>query len=138
MHFITERLKHVDSCFQYLSDKEENERMAALVKVSCHQLNCCVSIQALHPSEEHLIEGQLRHNAARRLSQFKGTSKCTPQCGLLFPVFRGCTATILHGLPYPRILCTPEKQERKNKNGNNARRRSSLSVTWAAKIAMKG
>ena len=32
---------------------------------------------------------------------------------LLFHVFGGCTATILRGLTYPKILCTPAKEERK-------------------------
>ena len=32
---------------------------------------------------------------------------------LLFPVFGGCTATILCGLIYPKMLFMPEKQERK-------------------------
>ena len=39
---------------------------------------CCVSLQGLHPSED-AFEGRLRHNAAQRLSQFEGSSKCTPQ-----------------------------------------------------------
>ena len=34
--------------------------------------NCCVSIQGLHPSED-TFHGQLRHNAAWRLSQFEGS-----------------------------------------------------------------
>ena len=37
--------------------------------------------------------------------------------GLLLPLFGGCTATILHGLTYPKILCMPEKEERKRENG---------------------
>ena len=53
----------------------------------------------------------------------------------LFPVFVGCMATILHGLPYPKILCTPEKR-RKRENGDIAWRRSSLSRAWAAEIVM--
>ena len=39
------------------------------------------------------------HNAAQRMSQFEGSSKC----GLLLPLFGGCMATILHGLTYPKI-----------------------------------
>ena len=45
---------------------------------------------------------------------------------LLSPVFGGCTATILHDLTYPQILCMPEKVERKRENGDIAWRRSSL------------
>ena len=33
-----------------------------------------------------------------------------------FPVFGGCTATILGGLTYPKILCAPKKEERKREN----------------------
>ena len=58
------------------------------------------------------FEGQLRHNQ-RRLSQSKGSSKCSPQMLLRFPVFAGCKATILHGLTYPKILCPRRKKERK-------------------------
>ena len=49
------------------------------------------------------FEGQLRHNAARRLFKSEGSSKC----GLLFPLFGGCTATVLRCLTYPKILCAP-------------------------------
>ena len=31
---------------------------------------------------------------------------------LLYPAFGGCTTTILHGLTYPKIICTPEEEER--------------------------
>ena len=64
------------------------------------------------------FEGQLRHNAAWRL--------CSPQMLLLFPVFGGCNATIIYGLAYPRILCTPEKEERNRENLDITWRRSSL------------
>ena len=37
---------------------------------------------------------------------------------LLFHVFGGCTATILRGLTYPKILCTPIKEEGQNENGD--------------------
>ena len=63
------------------------------------------------------FEGQLRHNAVRRLFQML----------LLSPLFGGCTATIPRGLTYPKILCTPKKEERKRENGDNTHRRSSLS-----------
>ena len=75
------------------------------------------------------FEGQLRHNAARRISQFKGSS----ECGILFPLFGGFTATILRGLTYPKILCALEKVERKRENVDIAWRRS-LSRAWAAEI----
>ena len=45
---------------------------------------CCVSIQGLHPSEA-TFEGQFHHYATRRLSQFKGSSKCALQMRPLFP-----------------------------------------------------
>ena len=53
---------------------------------------------------------------------------------LLLPVSGGRTATILRGLTYPKILCAPEKEERKRENGDIAWRRSSLSRAWAAEI----
>ena len=39
---------------------------------------------------------------------------------LLFPVSGGRTATILCGLKYPKILCVPEKEEKKKENGDIA------------------
>ena len=50
------------------------------------------------------------------------------------PVFGGCTAAILLGLTYPKILWAPEKEKRKTENGDIACRRSSLSQAWAAEI----
>ena len=55
---------------------------------------------------------------------------------LLLPVSGGCTSTILRGLTYPKILCTPKKEERKRENGDIAWRRSSLSRAWAAEIVL--
>ena len=52
----------------------------------------------------------------------------------LFPVFGGCTATILRGLTCPKILCVPEKEEGKGENSDIAWRRSSLSRAWATEI----
>lgn len=49
------------------------------------------------------FEGQLCQNAVRRLAQSK--------CGLVLPVFGGCTA-ILRGLTYRKILCAPEKGQK--------------------------
>ena len=82
-------------------------------------VSCCVSIQGLHPSEEHF---------ERR------TKALQIQMLLLFPVFGGCTATILRGLTYPKILCTPEKEERKSEDGDVVWCRLSLSQAWAAEI----
>ncbi|XP_073335830.1 uncharacterized protein [Pagrus major] len=42
--------------------------------------------RGLHPSKG-AFEGQLRHNAARRLSKFEGSSKCSPQMQPSFPSF---------------------------------------------------
>ena len=56
-------------------------------------VHCCfVSIQGL-PRSEATLEGHLCHNAVRRLLQML----------LLFPLFGGCTATVLRGLTYPKI-----------------------------------
>ena len=46
----------------------------------------------------------------------------------LLPVFGGCTATILHGLTYPKILCMPKREKRKRENGDIVWHRSSLSL----------
>lgn len=62
-------------------------------------------------------------------------SKVHPNAGLLFPIFGGCTGTIRRGLWYPKILCTPKK-ERKKENVNIAWRRSSPSQAWLAEIMM--
>ena len=53
---------------------------------------------------------------------------------LLLPVSGGRTATILHGLTYPKILYAPEKEERKTENGDVAWCRSSLPRARAAEI----
>ena len=60
---------------------------------------CCVSIQGLGPSEEHL-----KANYVTMLRE--GSSRC----GLLFLVLEGCTAAIL--------LCVPKKEERNRENGH--------------------
>ena len=65
---------------------------------------------------------------------FEGSSRCSPQMLLIFPLFRRCTATVLRGLTYPKILCMPEKLERRRENGDIVWCRSSLSRTWAAEI----
>ena len=45
---------------------------------------------------------------------------------------------LMHGYKirnmYPKILCAPEKEERKTENGDIAWRRSSLSRAWVAEI----
>ena len=35
---------------------------------------------------------------------------------LLFPLFGGCTATVLRGLTYSKILCTPKKMKESEKS----------------------
>ena len=60
------------------------------------------SVQGLHPSEEHLKANYVQ---IWRLLQML----------LLLPVFGGCTAMILRGLIYPKILCAPEKEEIKER-----------------------
>ena len=60
---------------------------------------CCVSIQGLHRSEEHL-----KANYVTTLC--KGSSKCT--------------AAVLRGLTYPKILCATIKEERKREDGDIA------------------
>ena len=37
------------------------------------------------------------------------------KCGLLFPPFGRCTATILRGLTYPKILCMPKKKKKESR-----------------------
>ena len=49
-----------------------------------------------------------------RPSRFEGPSECAPQTRPSVPCFGGCTATILRGLTYLKILC--EKEERKSEN----------------------
>ena len=51
----------------------------------------CVSIQGLHPSEEHLKANYVTM-LRKRLSQSEGSSKCSPQMQIPpFSVFGGCT-----------------------------------------------
>ena len=73
----------------------------------------------------------LKANYVTTLREGCPSSRAPPnaprKCGLLLPLFGGCTATILRGLTYPKILCAPKKEERKRKNGNVACRSSSFS-----------
>ena len=75
---------------------------------------CCVSVQDLHPSEEHL-----KANYVTTQREVCPSLKLL-QMLLLLPVSGGRTATILRGLTYPKILCVPEKEERKRENGDIA------------------
>ena len=102
---------------------ERDQRHCCCEKRPQRHLLCLSSGSA---SFRGAFQGQLRNYAVRRLSQSEGSSRCSPQMLLLFPVFGGCTATILRGLTYPKILCTPEKEDRKRENGDIAWRRSLL------------
>ena len=73
--------------------------------------SCCVSIQALHPSEEHLKDNYV--TTLWRLSQSEGSSKCS-----------------FVSLTYPMILCAAKKEERKRENGDILWRTSSLSRSF--------
>ena len=93
--------------------------------VRLYLICCWVSVQALHPSEEHLKANYVT----------TPREGCPNQKAPSFPVCGGwCTATILCGLTYPTILCVPKKDKRKRENGDIAWRRSSLSQAWAAEI----
>ena len=75
----------------------------------------------------------------RTSASFRGASEICPslkllQRLLLLPVSGGWTATILRGLTNPKILCRPEKVDRKTEYGDIAWCRSSLSRAWAAEI----
>lgn len=91
--------------------------------------SCCVSNPGLHP--EAAFEGQLCQNTARRLPQSKGSLQMRPSV----PSFE-CTAAILSGLTYPKILCAHEKEERHRENSDIAWRRSFLLRAWVAEIVM--
>ena len=83
----------------------------------------CLS-SGLHPSEEHL-----KAVPVWRLLQML----------LLLHLLGGCTATILRGLTYPKVLCMPEKKkERKRENGDIAWRRSSPPWAYVAEIVTWG
>ena len=122
LHFYTDRLLVQPTRVISLSDSTSSSSRRS---ADSHLL--CLS-SGLHPSEEHL----------------KANYVTTPREGcpslkllqmlLLLPVFGGCTATILRGLTYPKILCAPEKEERKRENGDITWRRSSLSRAWAAEM----
>ena len=76
--------------------------------------NCCVTIQGLHPSEEHLKANYIT-TPREGCPNLQGSSKCSQQMLLLFPLFEGCTATIIHGLTYAKILCEPQKRRKKER-----------------------
>ena len=65
------------------------------------------TVQGLHPTEEHLKDDYVTTPVPTLLQML-----------LLLPVSAGRTATILRSLTYPKILCTPEKEERRRKNGD--------------------
>ena len=49
---------------------------------------------------------------AKGCPNLKAPPNAPHKCGLLFPLLGGCTATILHGLTYPKILCALKKKEK--------------------------
>ena len=91
---------------------------------------CCVPIQCLHPSEEH-FNGNYATMPLKGCHNLKAPPNAARKCGLHFG---GCTATILRGIPYPKVLCAPKKEERKKENGDITWRRSSLLQAWVAEI----
>ena len=91
--------------------------------MSCDSL--CSLSPDLHPSEEHLKADYI--TTLREVCP-----GLNPPDAPSSPVSGGCTATILRGLTYPKILCTAKKEERKREHGDNAWRRSSPSWAWAA------
>ena len=95
--------------------------------------NCCISVQGLHPLEEHLKADYVT-TPHESCPNSKPPPNAASKCGLLFPLFGGCTATILPGLTYPKILCVPKKEERQRENGSITWCWSSLSWAWAAEI----
>ena len=60
---------------------------------------------------DYVVEGEAPRKSTR--SNPKAPPNAAHKCSLLFPVFGGRTATILRGLIYPKILCVPERGERK-------------------------
>ena len=106
---------------------------------------CPSSVEAvthggLHPSEERLKASYVSTPcevcpSLKLLQMFLLLSQSeAPPDVSSSPVSGRCTATILHGLTCPKILCVPKKEERKTENGDIAWRRSSLSLAWAAEI----
>ena len=63
-----------------------------------------VPIARLHPRSTHL-EADYVTTSHEGFPNSKTPSNAALKCGLLFPLFRGCIATILRGLPNPKILC---------------------------------
>ena len=122
---LVKKKKKKGSTF-FWTDFQPKTKLKQLQNCLCKDA-CCVSIQGLHPSEEHLKANYITW----RLSQSEGSSKCVPQMLLLFPHFGGCTATILHGLTYPKI---PLRTRKINKGGDMVWHISSLSRAWAAEL----
>ena len=93
-HLTTQDSWHQSECFQshpcghVLKHHTENSCFGSvricsfLGEGECQQLLCLNSASA---SFRGAFEGQLRHNAARRLSQLEGSSKCSPQMWPSFP-----------------------------------------------------
>ena len=74
----------------------------------------CGSIQGLHPSEA-AYEGQLCHNATRRLSQFEGSSKYSPQMQPPFSLFfEGAPLLSFTASHIPRFFVRPKKKEERS------------------------
>ena len=75
-----------------------------------------------------LRKTHLKANYVTMTCEGCGSSKAPPDAAF-FPCL--VTATILHSLPYPKILCAPEKEKRE-RGGDITRCRSSLSLAWAS------
>ena len=99
-----------DSTLQKGHDDHQSRHQSIHSFLASVIFTCFVSIKGLHPLEEHL-----KANYVTKLSKSEGSSRCSPQMLLLLPVFGGCTAAILCGLTYPKILCAPQKEDRREK-----------------------
>ena len=94
--------------------------------------HCCSILQ-----EEHLKANYVT-TPRKGCPNLKAPPDAAHKCVFLFSLFGGCTATILHGLTYPKILRAPDKEERNRGNGDITWRRLSLSRAWAAEIVTSG
>ena len=72
----------------------------------------------------------------QRLSQFEGSSRCSPQMWPFFPCFwrMDCYYPSWPHISQDSLRARKSKKERKRENGNIAWRRSSLLQAWAAEI----
>ena len=126
--FLHQNVKNNKMFVINVSYNVKTREILILLKVTNHQV---MRQRAREEDEQQAsyteAESQFRSASFRGASEVCPSLKAPPDAP---SSSCSCTATILRGLTYPKILCSPEKEERKRENGDIAWRRSPLLQPW--------